>query len=482
MAKYIELKRDTELFVDGSLDDLLPDDSIARALWAGVQQLDLTAYNQLYQNDEEGRPAVDPRSLLAVWTLALLRGVKSSVRLATLCGKDIEFRWLMGNVRVQKSTLADFRKAHIEPLASLSTQVLSALGRNGLLPGVNMGVDGSIVRAASSRHSVKTRKHLEAQKNRLEAMIQEKLSLVDSDSESEEMKALARRRQQVEQALAEMTARGLMQETDRLTVTEPDAPLLKQKNGSFAPGYNAQSVTDLDGGAMIHGALADSGGDGGQLQEQVEQARGVLAQLDIAQDNDVKASVTTDGGYHDTRQLDALEEQGITCFVPEGRTANRMAPGVSPEYQADQFSYDEASDTMRCPQGHCLSRRKLNDSKTAVVYQASSTVCQSCPAQAQCCPKSHSGRYVNRSLYKERLETIAQRLDTDEGRNRKKARWVVCEGTFARLKHLLHWERCSMWGRAGAQAELLWRQFVSNLMLLLEVWKPLVCTPKSVGG
>jgi hypothetical protein len=193
----------------------------------------------------------------------------------------------------------------------------------------------------------------------------------------------------------------------------------------------------------------------------------------------VAQSITADGAYHDTLQLDALEQKGIQCFVPEDRTANRMAPGVSAEYHADKFSYDESTDTMRCPQGQCMDRRKLNDGKTAAVYQAPWDACQSCPGKSQCCPKSQSGRYVNRSLYKERLDTIAQRLDTVEGRRQKNARWVVCEGTFARLNHLLHWGRCRMWGRAGAEAELLWRQFVNNLMLLSGLWKPMV--PEKTG-
>ena len=148
MAKYIEHKRDTELFVAGSLEELLPEDSVARAIWMGLEQLDFGAYDGLYQNDEEGRPALNPRGLTAVWTLALLRGVTSSIRLASLCGQDLEFRWLLGDAPVEKSTLCDFRKEHGEALASLSTQVLGALGRNGLLPGENMGVDGTIVRAA----------------------------------------------------------------------------------------------------------------------------------------------------------------------------------------------------------------------------------------------------------------------------------------------------------------------------------------------
>ena len=82
---------------------------------------------------------MNPRGLTAVWTLALLRGVTSSVRLAALCGRDIEFRWLLGDAPVKKSTLCDFRKNHGEAPISLSTQVLGALGRNGLLPGANMG-------------------------------------------------------------------------------------------------------------------------------------------------------------------------------------------------------------------------------------------------------------------------------------------------------------------------------------------------------
>jgi transposase len=428
----------------------------------------------LYQNDEEGRPALNPRSLTAVWTLALLRGITSSVRLAALCGRDIELRWLLGDAVVKKSTLCDFRKNHSEALVSLSAQVLGALGRHGLLPGENMGVDGTIVRAASSRHSVKKRKHLEAQQQHLEKVIREKLSQVDSEPESEEVKALERRQQRVQQALAEMTARGLTEADDRLTVTEPDAGLKRQKDGSFAPGYNAQAVPDLDSGAIISTQIVDAGGDGGQLQPQYERAHAVLAELEIAPPDGGAPSITADAGYHDTLQLDALEQKGVQCFVPEDRAAHRQAPGVSPEYHAAQFTYDESTDTMRCPQGQCLKWRKLNDGQTAAVYQAPMASCQSCPAKSQCCPNSQTGRYVNRSLYKEMLDTVAQRLDTDEGRRHKEARWVVCEGTFARLNHLLHWGRCRMWGRAGAEAELLWRQFVNNLMLLAEIWKPMV--------
>lgn len=65
MAKYMEHKRDTELFVAGSLEGLLPEDSVARAIWAGLEQLDFGLYDALHKNDAAGRSALNPRCLTA---------------------------------------------------------------------------------------------------------------------------------------------------------------------------------------------------------------------------------------------------------------------------------------------------------------------------------------------------------------------------------------------------------------------------------
>ena len=281
MARYKEDRRETFQLMSGSLDLMLPQDSVARSIWAGLGPLDFGAHDARYVNDTAGRSALNPRSLTAVWMLAMLRGIDSSVRLAWLCGQDIEFRWLLGDAAVEKSTLCDFRRNHLEAVLSLSAQVLSALGRNGLLPGENMGVDGTVVRAASSRHSVRRRKDLEKRERRLGDLLRDKLSRADTDTDSAETKALEKRRRRLGRALEDMSARGLDKPDDRLTVTEPDAPLMRQKDGSFAPGVNAQAVTDLDSGAIIHAQVVDGGGDIGQLEPQIGAARKALKDLGL---------------------------------------------------------------------------------------------------------------------------------------------------------------------------------------------------------
>jgi len=472
MANYRKDRRESTLFVSGSLEQLLSANSVARVIREGLERLDFAAFDAHYRNDVAGRSAINPRYLAAVLVLGLLRGVTSSLRLAQLCREDIEFRWLIGDVGVEKTTLCDFRKTHKPELVSLSTQLLAALGEHGLLPGEHLGVDGTIVRAAASRRSVKSRRRLERHNKHLEAAIAERLAHDDCDSSSKQAHALEKRRRRVQQALEAMTARGLEEESARLTVTEPDATLKRQKDGTFAPGYNAQVVTDLSSGAVIRTELVDSSGDGGQLQPQLEGAQEALD--DSGASGHETRSVTADAAYHDTRQLVELEGRGLRCYVPEDRNAKRQVPGVSPQFLAEAFVYDEHNDTMACPQGQRLSRRKLNNTKTAIVYQARGRVCQNCPFKPQCCPKSKSGRSVNRPLYRETLDTVAKRMETPAGQSMRRARQVVCEGAFARLNILLHWGRCRMWNWRGAEMELLWRQLTHNLMLLTGLWKPLV--------
>ena len=83
----------------------------------------------------------------------------------------------------------------------------------------------------------------------------------------------------VARALEEMASRGLRDASDRLTVTEADAGLKRQKDGSYSPGYNAPVVADLDSGVIVSAQVVDAGNDGGQLQPQLERAQAVLESL-----------------------------------------------------------------------------------------------------------------------------------------------------------------------------------------------------------
>ena len=181
MARYVA--SDThQLFVNGSLESLLPRCSVARSLWQGVCTLDFPGFDAKYNNDREGRPAIDPRRLAAVWILALMRGVTSSVQVARLCDMDIEFRWLSGDCGVEKSSLSAFRSNHVEELSDLSTRILASLARGGLLPAADLSVDGTVIRAAASCSRITSCQKLGRRLAHLGERIRERLLESDDDN------------------------------------------------------------------------------------------------------------------------------------------------------------------------------------------------------------------------------------------------------------------------------------------------------------
>jgi len=483
MPRYIDDRSHDCLFVTGSLDSLLAPDSFVRVLWAAVSDLDFSAFDAVYRNDNTGRPAVDPRRLAAVWILGLLRGVTSSVALALRCKCDLEFRWLLGDAPVEKSTLCSFRKDHADALKDLSTQVLAALARAQMLPARELVQDGTIIQAAASCGANVTRKQLKKRVERLERLIEERLAQAEG-AEGEggaPVEALRERQARFEAALAEMTALGLTQETDRYTQTEPEASLKKLKHGGYAPAHNVQVVADAASGALVVVAPVDQGNDQGLLQVGVEAAQAELARVaallegtpEAAKPGPVSA-VAADGAYHDTLQLVELEAQAIAVVVPDGQGA-RQAPDVQPGFEAAAFAYDPATDTMTCPQGQPLPRAGRNDGGTAARYRAPAATCRACACKQACCPKAQAhGRTVHRPLYAQTLKAVARRVASAEGQASMHRRQVTGEGAFARLVERLHWRRCRTWGGAGVQAEGLWRQIAHNLMLLTGAWKPLV--------
>ena len=478
MARFIEDRRDASLFVMGSLENLLPRESVARDIAAALASLDFSAFEAAYRNDATGRPALDPRQLAGVWVLGLLRGLTSSVALAQRCHEDVELRWLLGDAPVEKSTLCEFRKRHLEALKTLSTQVLAAMARSGLLPSEDLVMDGTIIRAAASCEANVTRKRLKKRLERLEGVIAEKLEAEDAEAPS--LEPLKRRKARLESAVEEMTALGLTKEEDRLTLTEPEASLKKLKKGAFGPAHNVQVVSDPVSGAIVTVTVVDQANDQGQLEPQVEGALEELARVArLVEDLPGAAPVTVsrvgaDGAYHDTLQLKNLAEHGVAAVVPNGQ-ALRRAPGVTAGFEAEAFIHDPATDTLTCPQGQRLLRAGFNGGQTAARYRATARTCATCACKAGCCPKAQArGRTVHRPLYPEVVEAVAKRVESPEGKALLRARSVTCEGNFARFVERLHWRRCRTWGQAGAWAEGLWRQITHNLMLLTGCWEPLV--------
>src|SRR3989337_2485847 len=137
------------------LEALLPPGHAARLVWRFVEGLDLSAFYATIRarDGRAGRPAIDPKILIALWLYATMDGVGSARELDRLCYRHDAYRWLRGGVSVNHHTLSDFRVAQQAALDDLLTQSIAALLRPGLVTMARVAHDGTRVRGSAGAGS-----------------------------------------------------------------------------------------------------------------------------------------------------------------------------------------------------------------------------------------------------------------------------------------------------------------------------------------
>jgi transposase len=252
------------------LESLVVDDHPVRAVWSFVEGLDLQVfYDRIKARGETpGRPATDPRILLGLWLYATADGIGSARALARLCEYHTIYRWICGGVGVNHTMLSEFRVESGEFLDRLLTSSLAALMKEGLITLDEVITDGTKVRASASRSSMRRRQTLMELEEKARTRVAELKQELEADFAAGERRLSKRRlsaaedrARRVAAALAKHPATAPEQEQDRrdggqppsasgksdkkpkeerVSTTDPDAPLMKMADGAVRPAYNVQ--------------------------------------------------------------------------------------------------------------------------------------------------------------------------------------------------------------------------------------------------
>jgi transposase len=309
-----------------SLDELLAGDHIARMVWAVVEQMDLECLYAAIQSVEgnAGRPATDPRLLVAVWLFATLEEVGSARQLDKLCTEHIAYQWLLGGVKVNYHTLSDFRVGHETLLDDLLTQGVAALLAEGLVHLKRTAQDGMRVRAHAGTRSFRRRatleKHWAAAKERVEQMKQQsdpEEEPVNRRKQAAQKRACKERVARLGQALQELSKMELQKKKahrkrskrkePRCSSSDPEARIMKQSDGGYRPNYNVQLAVDTESG-IITGADVVNEVDQGQLSP-------MLAQMERRYKRTPQEHLV-DGGFVSFTQLEEAHQKKIIIYAP----------------------------------------------------------------------------------------------------------------------------------------------------------------------
>lgn len=367
-----EAREQVSLF-PATLDELIPEDHACRVIEAFMNRLEMARLGFVRSEPAEtGRPGYDPRDLLKLYLYGYMQQVRSSRRLEAECTRNVEVMWLLGRLRPDYKSIAEFRRMHLAAVTEAGAELVQLARAAGLVKGEWVAIDGSKFRAVSSASRVRER---DAMKRYLEKLRRD---------------------------------------------PEPDATFMRGREGKL-PAYNVQIAVDAERGLIVAQQVTTEKNDLRSLLPMAEAARKAVA------GERATLNVVADAGYSSGEQVQACEERGLVPHLPVQRTLNNQGDGEL--FGRDQFQYQAASDTYRCPAGQSLQRRNNCTDRPAVIYAAEARVCGICPLKARC---TGSGkRIVKRHLYEEGLERTRQRTTPATMALRKS----LAEHPFALLKY-----------------------------------------------
>jgi transposase len=280
--------------------------------------------------DRPGRPASDPKVLLALWVYATVEGIGSARRLAKLTEEHDVYRWLRGGVPVDYHLLAEFRVTHQEEIDDLITQAVAVLLKAGVVELKRVSQDGMRVRASagsSSFHRDKSlRKCLEEAREQVKRVAEERENPDREASQREQAareRAAREREERIDEALRQLPQVQAAKERQkkhggktraakvgeaRLSTTDPSARTMKMADGGFRPAYNIQYATDTDSQVIVGVDVSNQGTDQGQalgMEKQVEKRTGKQPE-----------SYLIDGGFVDLQDIKVMEQKGIKVYAP----------------------------------------------------------------------------------------------------------------------------------------------------------------------
>jgi len=324
-ARVVEANRAQMRLVPVDLETLLPEDHQARAVWAFVERVDLTEFYARIEAREgsAGRPAIDPRILLALWVEATLDGVGSAREIERQCRYHVAYQWICGGVNVNYHTLSDFRSESADLLQGVLTQSVAMLMWQGLVEIRRVAQDGMRVRAAAGATSFRTRATLQKLTKIAQEQVETLTREIDSDpgaSKTREQaareRAAAERAKRIERALEEMkeaetrkrSNNGKKKTEARTSTTDPTARVMKMADGGFRPAYNVHLVTDTASRVIVAVDVDDRGTD---LHAMVPLAEQVEKRFDQRPEEWL-----ADGGCTSLNNIDKMAARGCKVIAP----------------------------------------------------------------------------------------------------------------------------------------------------------------------
>ena len=441
--------REQMQFLPPSIEQYIPEDAPVRVYDAFVDALRWEELGIKVEPNREGNPAYDPRIMLKLMIYAYSYGVRSSRKMEREAHYNLSFIWLMGGLKPDHKTIAEYRRKHKDAIHKAMMQCARLCLKLNLIDGNILFLDGTKIRGNSALkntwNEAKGKLILAQTEKRIEEVLRE-AEAQDAAEEGEpslvsvptQLLEPNRTKDKVTHILEELKQSG----KNSLNTVDKECASFNGIHGAGA-GYNAQVVVDDKHGLIVSADAVSAGNDYGQMSSQIEKAKEVLGQIP-------KVAVA-DAGFSDFSDLRLLDDQNIRLIVPNKQLVKDQEVG---EFDKRNFIYNAENDCYICPQGHKLRFiQVLQRSHNRLYTIQKKAYCLNCVNYGKC-TKSKSGRKLERLAEEELKRRMEQSYVLPENKAIYKRRQAKIELVFGHFKKNLGMNCFLLRGVAGARAEI----------------------------
>ena len=494
MAKYKSYTYSQTVLLPVSLEDQLMPGTIEFAIHTLVEErMDVSRFDERYNNDETGCKAYDPKVLLKVVLLAYARGINTSRKIEKACRENVVFMALSCRQEPDHSTIAAFVSRMQEEIKPLFRDVLLVCEEMHLLGGTEFSLDGCKLPSNASKRWSGTFADLKEKKEKLERrvahLVEEQIAADSREGEEREEKRRARhienlKRQavRIEKFLKENKPKpGKQFKEVRSNVTDNESAMMTTTHGTIQ-GYNGQALIDAKHQIIVEGEVFGWGQDHHHLQPVVNGAQENMRAIGTGGDYFKGAILTADTAYHSGESIKTCEEEGIDAYIPD-KDFRKRHPGLEVKKSSlasrrrkcrlEDFRYDDTADEYECPVGKKLKRyTRSQRSPWGIVYRtyrADKGDCEVCMQREGCISKKGTKgkrKYLFIPIESESRnysQEMAAKMDTERGRTIYPHRMRIVEPVFANIRTQKRLDRFTLRGKIKVNIQWLLYCMVHNI-------------------
>ncbi len=169
-----------------SIEEYVAIDHPVRAYDAFVEALDFPALGIELDLDQVGNSKYDPKAMMKLLVYGYSYGVRSSRKLERETHQNRAFIWLMGGLKPDHKTIAEYRRKNKKALRKVLKQCAGLCIHLGLIAGNALFADGAKIRAHAARSKMHDRAYYEQQMSEMEERIEQLLEECEKVDQQEE--------------------------------------------------------------------------------------------------------------------------------------------------------------------------------------------------------------------------------------------------------------------------------------------------------